>query len=146
MLTEEREASWRRLAWIPGSFAVCRLPPGSAIHVPRGSFFSVTITDSETSVVCSELDLPDGDEVKCELGWSAFRLEGPIPFATTGVLAALSGPLACAGVGLFVLSTYDTDVVLVKTSDAGAAARALETAGFSFSADVERGLQQLAPD
>ncbi|MDQ6891797.1 MAG: ACT domain-containing protein [Acidobacteriota bacterium] len=72
----------------------------------------------------------------CESGWSAFRLEGPIPFATTGVLSSLSAPLAAAGIGLFVLSTYDTDVVLVKTADAARAESALEAAGFSFAARV----------
>jgi uncharacterized protein len=91
--------------------------------------------------VCAEGDLPAGENVACELGWSAFRLEGPIPFATTGVLAALSAPLASAGIGLFALSTFDTDVVLVKTADARAAARALEASGFSFAIDLERGLQ-----
>ena len=81
--------------------------------------------------MCSERDAPPG--AKCESGWSAFRLDGPIPFATTGVLASLSAPLAAAGVGVFVLSTYDTDVVLVKTPDSAAAQRALEAAGFSFA-------------
>lgn len=91
----------------------------------------MTATDSETSVVCSELDAPA--DARCERGWSAFRLEGQIPFATTGVLASLSAPLAEAGVGIFVLSTYDTDVVLVKTPDSASAQRALEASGFSFT-------------
>jgi hypothetical protein len=45
----------------------------------------------------------------------------------------LSAPLAAAGVGLFAISTFDTDVVLVKSADATGAKRALEDAGFSFA-------------
>jgi hypothetical protein len=90
------------------------------------------MTDAETSVVCAESSVPSS--ALSETGWSAFRLEGPIPFATTGVLAALSAPLAAAGVGVFVVSTYDTDVVLVKTADAARAERALQGGGFNFAA------------
>jgi len=133
-------SDWRRIVWLPGTFAVCRLAPGSRVSVPESALlFSVTTTSSETSIVCGEAEAPAG--ARCETGWSAFRLEGPIPFATTGVLAALSAPLAAAGVGLFAISTYDTDVVLVKTSDARAAARALEASGFFFANELKRGLQ-----
>ncbi|HEY6051060.1 MAG TPA: ACT domain-containing protein, partial [Thermoanaerobaculia bacterium] len=92
-------ADWRRIVWLPGTFAVCRLPAGAAITIPeaRGTLFSVTRTDEEISVVCEERDAPGG--AQCEAGWKAFRLDGPIPFETTGVLASLSSALAQAEVG-----------------------------------------------
>lgn len=90
----------------------------------------MTRSANETSVVCDERDVPDG--AKCEPGWSVLRLEGPIPFEVTGVLASLAAPLASAGVGIFAISTYDTDYVLVKEDDRARARAALEAAGFTF--------------
>jgi len=83
-------SDWRRIVWLPGTFAVCRLPAHATIAIPpsRGTLFSLTRTDSETSMVCEERDAPP--DARCEMGWSAFRLDGPIPFETTGVLASLS--------------------------------------------------------
>lgn len=74
--------------------------------------------------------MPPG--ARCETGWSAMRLSGPIPFEETGVLASLAGPLARAGISMFAVSTYDTDYVLVRAADAAGAQRELESAGFTF--------------
>ena len=82
--------------------------------------------------MCEERDAPA--DARCETGWSAFRLEGPIPFETTGVLAALSSSLAQADVGIFAISTYDTDVVLLKSADVPRAEAALRATGFTFVA------------
>jgi hypothetical protein len=59
---------------------------------------------------------------------------GPLDFALTGVLASLSAPLAAAGVSLFVVSTYDTDYVLVRETDLERAREALQTAGHQVDA------------
>ena len=75
--------------------------------------------------MCDEDDVPPSVE-RVERGWRALHLRGPIPFETTGVLASLSTALAGAGVPLFVVSTYDTDVVLVKDRDLERAIAALE--------------------
>ena len=56
-------------------------------------------------------------EVAAERDWRAFEVEGPLDFALTGVLAGLATPLAEAGIGIFVLSTYDTDYLLVRAAD-----------------------------
>lgn len=82
-------------------------------------------------MVCEERDAPPN--ARCESGWKAMRLEGPIPFETTGVLASLSTALAQAGVGIFAVSTYDTDVILMKSGDAARGETALRATGFSFS-------------
>ncbi|HEY6100187.1 MAG TPA: ACT domain-containing protein [Anaeromyxobacter sp.] len=119
------------MSWLPGRFAVCRLDaPPSAPFVLSTGLFSVTRTPGEVSVVCREESMPPG--ARCETGWSAMRLSGPIPFEETGVLASLAGPLARAGISMFAVSTYDTDYVLVRAADAAAAQRELEAAGFTF--------------
>jgi hypothetical protein len=98
--------------------------------VPRpGPLLSITRTAEETSVVCLRENAPRGARV--EDGWRALKLEGPIPFEEIGVLSALAGSLAGAGLSVFALSTFDTDYILVKETSLAAALEALGKAGFS---------------
>ena len=118
----------RALRLLPGRFAVCRFEPHDplpawALH-DESTFWSLTRTPDELSLVCDEDALPPS-VARVEPGWRAFRVEGPIPFAETGVLAALAAPLAAASIPLFALSTFDTDVVLVKEGDLERAIAAL---------------------
>lgn len=121
--------------------AVCRLPAGSpapewatAAQDPA-SFCSVTWAPDETSIVCAESAVPAG--VRAERGWRALTVVGPLDFSLTGVLAALAHPLAGAGISIFALSTYDTDYLLVKAPDLGAAIEALDADGHEFAQDRE---------
>ena len=88
-------------------------PPAWVFH-NSVQFYSITRTPNELSIVCAEDDLPPSVETNVERGWAAFELEGPIPFTTTGVISGLTAPLAAAGVPVFVISTFDTDYLLVK--------------------------------
>ena len=83
----------------------------------------MTRTDEELSLVLSEADVPR--DMRAERGWRAFKVQGPLDFALTGIMARLSGVLAEAGISLFALSTYDTDYILVREGDVVAARRAL---------------------
>jgi hypothetical protein len=69
------------------------------------------------------------DDVSCERGWRGLRVCGPLAFSLVGVLAGLLSPLAEAGIRVFVLSTFDTDYVLVKEETLEQAIQALEMAG-----------------
>jgi len=55
--------------------------------------------------------------VRCEQGWRCLRVAGTLDFSLVGVLASLLGPLADAGLSVFVVSTFDTDYLLVKQTD-----------------------------
>jgi hypothetical protein len=68
-------------------------------------------------------------EVRCERDYRAFRVRGPLPLDLIGILAAIANPLADAGLGIFAISTFDTDYVLVKSRDLAVAVAALEAAG-----------------
>ena len=118
-----------QLLVVEGAFAVCKLPPTDAIPVwaAGGSFFSVTRTADELSIVCGEVAVPEG--VTCERGWRCLRVAGAMPFSLVGVLASLTAPLASAGVSLFAVSTFDTDYLLVKAGDFAKAVAALRAAG-----------------
>src|SRR6185369_12276302 len=117
-----------RLILLPDSCAVCRLPPDADVPAwPAGGLVSVTRTAEELSVVCREDAVPAG--VRHEGGWRCLRVAGTLDFGLVGVLAALLGPLAAAGVSVFVVSTFDTDYVLVRGRQLPEALAALTAAG-----------------
>lgn len=118
--------SWRlTLTLLPEEFAICRLPPDAPepTWVAGGSFASLTRTREELSITCLASTVPEG--VVAQRGWRCLKVEGPFELETTvGVLAALAGPLASAGVSVYVVSTYDTDYLFVRHDQL---ARARET-------------------
>lgn len=120
------------LAVLPGRFAVCRLSANEPLPAwaVSGSWFSVTRTSEELSVVAEEHFIPH--DVLAERGWRAIQVQGPLPFHLTGILAALAVPLANAGISLFAESTYDTDYVLLKQDRLREAIETLKAAGHTF--------------
>lgn len=118
------------LRLLPGHYAVCRLPPAEGIPswADGAGLSSITRTADELSIVCPLERVPTA--VKHEAGWRAFQLVGPVPFTTTGVVSALTAPLAAAGVGVFILSTFDTDYLLVKEANLAKAKASLVAAGW----------------
>ena len=128
-MDSSREKRRIRYSVLEGAFAVCRLAP--TVAVPewslRAGFCSITRTAEELSLVCAETHVPAG--IPAEYGWSCLQLQGPFPFAMSGVLAAFIEPLAEAGIGIFAISTFDTDCVLVKADRLTATIAKLEQAG-----------------
>ena len=127
--TESAPNASLRLSVLEERLAVCRLDPGSEIPAwaTPSSFFSVTRTPDELSVVCLEERVPAG--ITCEGGWRAIKLEGPFGFELTGVLASVAAPLAESEVGILAVATYDTDYVLVKESQLDLALSTLRERG-----------------
>jgi uncharacterized protein len=113
----------------PWELAVSRFPPDAPVPdwAMRGAFHAITRTPAELSIVCAAADVPAG--VRAEKGWRCFSLAGPIPFEETGVLSSIATPLAAADVGIFAISTFDTDYVLVPSRSLADAVQALELAG-----------------
>jgi len=118
-----------QLSLWPDLYAVCRLEPDHAIPhwALSGPFISVTRTDDELSIIVRESDVPM--DVNHEGGWRAFKLQGPFEFSLVGILASVLDPLRDAGVGIFAISTFDTDFVLVQHDNVDAAVHALTEAG-----------------
>lgn len=119
-----------RLSILQDRLSICRLRQSEAVPywATAGGFFSITRTAEELSIVCSEALVPPGIQV--ESGWRGLKVEGPLDFALTGILAGLSGVLAQAGISLFAISTYDTDYILVKEKDLEKAVETLVQAGY----------------
>jgi hypothetical protein len=114
------------------TFAVCRLEKGSPVPqwVPTEPFFSVTGTADELSIVCPAEVVPA--EIQADRGWRCFKLQGPFPFSLTGILNSITVPLAEGGIGIFAISTYDTDYVLVKEENLQQALSILTDAGHTI--------------
>ncbi len=116
------------LTVIPETLAVCRMPSDAPPpNWPDGNFISVTRTADELSIVVPEAAVPDG--VPKHGGLRALKMTGPLDFGEIGVLATLSNTLAVAGLSIFVISTYDTDYILVKQENLARAVAALRQAG-----------------
>ena len=113
----------------PGRFAIARFTPDAEIPAwaTQGTFISVTRTSEELSVVCGEESVPSGFDAA--RGWRLYKLEGPFAFDEVGVLASVAGPLAEAAIGIFVVSTFDTDYILVKEEKFAEAEQVLKQAG-----------------
>jgi hypothetical protein len=134
MARNGRKVGLRSLA---GEFAVCRL--GKDEPVPdwasKGNFFSITRTGEELSVVCPQTQVPPG--IQREENWRCLKIQGPLDFAITGVLASLVVPLAREGISVFALSTYDTDYLLVKEEKLKTAIEILVREGHEFKNSSE---------
>ncbi|GAA3280871.1 ACT domain-containing protein [Dactylosporangium vinaceum] len=121
------------LALLPGDYAICRLPAGSAMPAgfaeaaAAGTVVSVTWTPEEVSILCPADRVPAGAAV--ESPWRCLRVAGPVQLALTGVLASIVSPLADARVNIFAFSTFDTDYLLVPAVRLHEALSALGAAG-----------------
>lgn len=107
---------------------VCQLKDVESI--PMGaSFYFVGRTREEISLVCRTSEVP-AETINREDGWSVFYIDGVLDFSLVGILAKITRVLADAGIGIFAVSTYNTDYVLVKKENMSAAMEALRVAGY----------------
>jgi uncharacterized protein len=123
------------LSVLGGRFAVLQLGPNSRIPAwaLEGEFFTVSRTSEELSIVCLESNVPAKSNMRLERDWACLKLQGPFEFSLTGILLSVLEPLAKVNVGIFAISTFNTDFVLVKSEHLEAAIVALEGAGHSVA-------------
>jgi uncharacterized protein len=119
---------------LPGSYAVAQLDPSSPVpQWAHDTTLSATIaTASELTILCPAASVPP--DVRHERPFRALAVRGPLDFALTGILASLAQPLAAAGISIFALSTFDTDVLLVRAGDLPEASARLGAAGHRIHA------------
>ena len=122
------------LTVMPQPLSICRLSP----HEPcpawalGDGFCSATRTADELSIVCGSSAVPR--DVNRSDGWRALRVHGKFSFDECGILAAVTTPLAEAGIPILAICTFDTDYILVKELNLEAATRALIAAGLGVEA------------
>jgi hypothetical protein len=113
---------------LPERLAIVRLEPDAEIPSwATGRFASITRAPDELSIVCDQAPVPR--DARASRGWRCLALHGPFDLNATGVAAEFTTILARERVSVFVISTYDTDYVLVSDESVESAIAALERAG-----------------
>ena len=111
-------------------FSICKLKDYSQIEINQPFVFTGS-TDEEKSLVCPTRLVPS-DVIERSDGWKAFKIEGVLDFSLIGIIAKISTILADNGIGIFVVSTFNTDYILTKSDRFEEALRLLSTAGYSI--------------
>lgn len=107
---------------------ICKLSGEADLDLSK-NFYFIGKTDQELSLVCPTKDTP-ANTIAREDGWRGFRIEGVLDFSLVGILSEISGILASHGIGIFAVSTYNTDYILVKKENFYKAMEALAQAGY----------------
>ncbi len=110
--------------------SVCKVEDYSQIDLCQPFCFTGS-TDEEFSLVCPTEMVP-GNTTEHDDGWRAFRIVGVLDFSLIGILAGISGLLAENGIGLFAVSTYNTDYILTKYENYERALDVLRNAGYTI--------------
>lgn len=116
------------LKMLDDEFTVCKVASVADLDMGR-DFFFIAKTNEEVSLVCLTADAP-ARTVRRDDGWKGFRIQGTLDFSLIGVLSKLSGVLAENGIGIFAVSTYNTDYILVKAENFDRAAEVLSAHGY----------------
>ena len=116
---------------IPYRLTVCKVEDISVVDI-SADFYFVGKTDEELSLVCKTEDAPS-KTVEREDGWRGFRIQGMLDFSLIGILSKLSGILAEHKIGIFAVSTYNTDYIFVKSGHFAQAMRVLSDAGYEIA-------------
>lgn len=113
---------------INDDFSICRVADYTKVNLDTPFCFSAT-TDEEKSLVCPTKMVP-ANTTHREDGWQAFRIRGVLDFSLIGILADIGRVLAGQKIGIFVVSTFNTDYVLTKKENVQRALDALKDAGY----------------
>jgi len=125
-----RGGSKLELQIISKEFSVCKIRDIKGINFDD-EFCFLGKTDEELSLVCDSEHVPQ-NFIECEKGWHAFRIKGVLDFSLTGILSKISSILAGERIGIFAVSTFNTDYIMVKEENLQSAVGALEEAGYVF--------------
>ena len=109
---------------------VCKVTDLSEIALSAGFYF-IGKTDEELSLVCRTEDTPAGATER-EDGWRGFRIQGVLDFSLIGILSKLSEILAENNIGIFAVSTFNTDYILIKTENYEKALSVLSAEGYTI--------------
>ena len=115
---------------IDGDFSVCKVKDYTLTKLHAEYCFTGK-TDEEKSLVCLTKDIP-ANTLEREDGWRAFRIQGVLDFSLIGILSKISALLAEQQIGIFVISTFNTDYILTKTESYDKALEVLEHAGYKI--------------
>lgn len=108
--------------------SICKVEAITDIDM-TADFLFIGKTDEEISLVCKTIDAPD-TVIERDDGWKGFRIQGVLDFSLIGILSKISGILAENNIGIFAVSTFNTDYILVKAENFERALCALSAEGY----------------
>ena len=117
-----------QLKVINNEFSVCKVKDYSEINLNQEYVFTGS-TDEERSLVCPVSLVPQ-NTIEREDGWRAFRIEGVLDFSLIGILSKISSLLAANKIGIFAISTFNTDYILTKKENFDKAIDVLKAEGY----------------
>lgn len=120
---------------LPAELSVCKVEDYSGINLEVELCFTGK-TDEENSLICPTAAVPENTTDR-EDGWKAMRIKGILDFSLIGILSGISSELAKHAIGIFVISTFNTDYILVKAEDLERALSVLEKKGYSLKKQGE---------
>lgn len=109
---------------------ICKVSATPDIDLTK-EFYFIGKTDEELSLVCMTEDAPAHTAAR-EDGWIGFRIQGVLDFSLIGILSKISAVLADNKIGIFVVSTYNTDYILVKKDNLDRAMDVLAAEGYKI--------------
>lgn len=116
------------LKQIDCNFSICKVKDFSMVDLSQEYCF-IGKTEEENSLVCMTENVPDNVTERDD-GWRAFRIQGGLDFSLIGILSKICTILADNRIGIFAVSTYNTDYILTKETDFNRALKALSQAGY----------------
>ena len=119
-----------KLEKIEQTFSVCQVKDTSNINL-ESEYCFVGKTDEEISLVCVLDDVPN-NTIKRDDGWKGFKIQGVLDFSLIGILSKISTILAENKIGIFAVSTYNTDYIFTKEKNYEKALKALLEAGYEI--------------
>ena len=115
---------------IDHNFSICKVKDYSQVNF-KSEYYFIGRTGEENSLVCITEAVPDNVTERDD-GWKAFRIQGTLDFSLIGILSGISALLAENKIGIFVISTYNTDYILTKEEDFPKALKVLLDAGYEI--------------
>lgn len=109
---------------LKNEFSVCQVEDYSQVDFEREYIFTAQTTE-EKSLLCRSEDVPE-NVIQKERGWRGLKIEGILDFSLKGILYRISKILYDENIGIFVVSTYNTDYIFVKEEDLEPAVLSLE--------------------
>lgn len=109
-------------------FTVCKVKDFSLVDL-TDEFCFIGKTDEENSLVCITEKVPENC-VERDDHWKGFRIQGVLDFSLIGILSRISALLADNNIGIFAVSTYNTDYIFTKEENYEKALRVLQEAGY----------------
>ena len=113
---------------IPEEFTISRVANLDQVDW-TDPFCFLAKTDEEISLVCGTSRVPD-NTVAREDGWRALRIQGILDFSLIGILSKITSLLAQNQIGIFAVSTYNTDYIFTKAEQIAAAVEVLKSNGY----------------